>query len=75
MIINKMIISLIRFKLRLKKGDYFQFTNQLNKDTFYYFDSDKLMKLYGRGKNKMSGVPLNFLLGDECVIVKCFEPK
>lgn len=70
--INKLIIRLILFKLKLRSNDYFQFDNQINKDTFYYFEDGKLMKLYGKGRCKKSEVPLNFLLSEECKIVKCF---
>lgn len=68
--LNRIIIKLIMCKLGLRKGEYFQFANQHNKHSFYYFEDEKLMKHSGKNKPYKSQVPLNFLLSDECEIVK-----
>lgn len=71
--VKRIIIKLICIKLGLRKYKRFQFKNQLNKATYYYFTKDSLVKifsLYEDGKPVDSGVPLNYLLSDECKITK-----
>ena len=68
-----LIIFLVRKKLGLKKGEYFRFTNQSNPYNTYYFTDDAVMKHFGRWKapdDVKSSVSLNWLLDDECKIVK-----
>lgn len=66
---RRLIIFLVRKKLGLKKNELFQFKGQSSVINTYYFTSTKIMK------NKKlsvveSNVSLNWLLSDECEIVK-----
>lgn len=63
---NKLIVFLIRRKFKLKKYQYFRFTNQKS-SAIYYFTSDSLIKITESCAYK-SGVSLNWLLNDECEI-------
>ena len=68
-----LIIFLVRKKLGLKKGEHFRFVNQSSPDNTYYFTDDAVMKHFGRWKGSddvKSSVSLNWLLDDECKIVK-----
>ena len=70
---NRLIIFLVRKKLGLKKGERFRFSNQLNPYNTYYFTDNAVMKHFGRWKGSddvKSSVSLNWLLDDECEIVK-----
>ena len=69
---KRFIIFLVRKKLGLKKGEHFRFANQLNPYNTYYFTDDAVMKHLGRwkGEDAKSSVSLNWLLDDECKIVK-----
>ena len=70
---KRFIIFLVRKKLGLKKGEHFRFSNQLNPYNTYYFTDDAVMKHFGRWKGSddvKSSVSLNWLLDDECEIVK-----
>ena len=70
---KRLIIFLVRKKLGLKKGEHFRFSNQLNPYNTYYFTDDAVMKHFGRWKGSddvKSSVSLNWLLDDECKIVK-----
>lgn len=69
--IKKFIFWLVRKRLRLKLREPFQFVNQKT-NAIYYFTEDSIMKTW-RGIVEKSGVSLNWLLDDECEIVKCFE--
>lgn len=69
---NKIIIFLIRKKLGLKKHECFQFENQKSKDV-YFFGTDVLLKFTKncRGNEAVrSGVSLNWLLDNNCNIMK-----
>lgn len=68
---NILIINLVRKKLRLKRYELFRFVNQkkTNNDT-YYFDKKRLVKVTHVGMHIESGVSLNYLLSDECKIVR-----
>lgn len=68
--INKIIVRLIMYKLRLKNGECFRFSNQKNPNTFYSFEDDVLMKHLSETKHCLSDVSLNFLLSDKCKIKK-----
>ena len=75
---KRLIIFLVRKKLGLKKGEYFRFANQLNPYNTYYFTDDAVMKHFGRWKGSddvKSSVSLNWLLDDECEIVKVEDWK
>lgn len=70
-----LIIFLIRLKLGMKKGEFFQFANQKSKYDKYYFTKWALVKLeYSeRGcmyHTRFANVSLMFLLSDECEIKK-----
>ena len=68
-----LIIFLVRKKLGLKKGEHFRFVNQSNPYNTYYFTDDAVMKHFSRWKGSddvKSSVSLNWLLDDECEIVK-----
>ena len=68
-----LIIFLVRKKLGLKKGEHFRFVNQSSPYNTYYFTDDVVMKHFGRWKGSddvKSSVSLNWLLDDECKIVK-----
>ena len=66
---NKLILYLFRKKFGLKKNQHFRFANQASKTDSYYFTSSKSMK---QTKNIAieSNVKLNWLLDDNCEIVK-----
>ena len=72
---NEFIYNMIRRKLGLRKHQTFQFANQLNDNTFYYFTRNRLRKCkvidgcvaYERD----SGVSLNFLMSNNCRVKKC----
>ena len=65
---KKLIIFLVRKRLGLKKYERFQFVNQKS-DAVYYFTKTNIMKDW-RGCVDPSSVSLNWLLNDECEIVK-----
>ena len=75
---NKIIIMLVRKKLGLKKYEQFRFVGQLSPYHYYYFTDEKLIKVVVSGpkNNKIykqlrpSGVSLNYIISDECEIVK-----
>lgn len=68
---KRLIIFLVRKRLGLKKYEGFQFVGQKSKDDWYFFTSDKVMKIYGgASKPMLSSVSLNWLLNDECEIRK-----
>lgn len=74
MISKQHIITLIRKRLGLKRGEYFKFANQKSETNMYYFTRTNVMKVV-HGKKRVfeypSSVSLNHLLSDECEIVKC----
>ena len=68
-----LIIFLVRKKLGLKKGEHVRFVNQSSSYNTYYFTDDAVIKHFGRWKGSddvKSSVSLNWLLDDECEIVK-----
>ena len=70
---KRLIIFLVRKKLGLKKGEHFRFVNQSSPYNSYYFTDDAVMKHFGRWKytdDIKSSVSLNWLLDDECKIMK-----
>ena len=76
-----LIIFLIRQKLGLKRDECFRFTNQSSPENYYFFTRDALMKrTYCERKGKhwwrttKSRASLNWLLDDECEIIKIEKP-
>lgn len=68
---KKLVIFLIRKRLGLKKGEHFKFANQVSKNNTYYFTDDAVMKhIPGFVTDYKSSVSLNWLLNDECEIVR-----
>ena len=70
---RKLIILLIRLRHKLKENEPFRFSNQKSKCDFYYFTTDELKKVCFTGNNATTvkaNVSLNWLLNDECKIVK-----
>ena len=75
---KRLIIFLVRKKLGLKKGEHFRFVNQSSPYNTYYFTDDAVMKHFGRWKSSddvKSSVSLNWLLDDECEIIKVEDVK
>jgi hypothetical protein len=66
--VRRFVIFLIRKKLGLKKYENFKFVNQKS-DAVYYFTESAVMKRW-HGQTVLSGVSVNWLLDDECVIEK-----
>ena len=66
---KRLIIFLIRRRLGLKKNERFRFANQKSPD-IYWFTSTALVKDIGKAWVVKSGVKLNYLLSDECKVVK-----
>ena len=69
---KKLIIFLIRRRLGVKDQEHFRFIGQKS-DSYYYFDGLKLMKVTkyrGKPHTRPSNVNLNWVLDDECKIVK-----
>lgn len=69
---KRIIIFLIRRRLGIKKYENFRFKNQSSESDFYYFESERLMKVVKCKKSvaTLSNVSLNWLLNDECEIIK-----
>ena len=70
---RRVIIFLIRKKLGLNRNECFRFANQSSPKNFYYFDTDCLMKMNwfcGNYTPRESSCSLNWLLNDDCKIVK-----
>jgi hypothetical protein len=69
MLIKRLILFLVRWRLGLKKYEPFQFDNQKT-DAVYYFSDSGIMKAVP-GTITKSRVSLNWLLDDECGIISC----
>lgn len=69
--IERLIVFLIRYRLKLKKGQRFRFKNQKT-DNVYYFTADKLIKIPEDkrpiSRAEKSLVSLNWLVSDECEV-------
>jgi hypothetical protein len=64
---------LVRKKLRLIEYECFQFVSQKSAHNYYYFEEYQLTKVEfrkGACKHCPSSVGLNYLLSDDCKIVK-----
>jgi hypothetical protein len=68
---KRFVVYLIRKRLGLSKYEPFRFAEQKS-NAVYFFTEDALMKAW-RGVTTKSGVSLNWLLDDDCVIKKCQE--
>lgn len=67
-IIKMFILFLTRTMFGLNTFDVFQFENQKS-NAYYFFTEHSLMK-YWNGKIEKSHVSINWLLDDECNIIK-----
>lgn len=65
---RRLILFLVRKRLGLKKGQHFRFTNQRS-DAYYFITSKKVWKQDKDGLS-WSSVSLNWLLDDDCKIIK-----
>ena len=68
---KRLILFLVRRHLGLKKYQYFQFDNQKS-TALYYFANVGIVK-YWRGKHELSRVSINWIINNECRIVKMPE--
>lgn len=68
---KQLILFLVRRRLGLKKLEPFQFTNQKS-SAIYYFGYNGIYKWWHK-KLEKSHVSLNWLLSDNCHIVK-YDP-
>lgn len=62
---KKLILFLIRKRLKLRKYEPFQFTNQKSKTDYYWFTDTHLRK-WCDGEITNAHVSLNWLLDDRC---------
>ena len=75
---RKLIFAYIRRKFGLKIGEPFRFEGQTSPVHYYYFTDQSIIKVVvcksKKGKYykylQPSGVSLNYILSDECKIVK-----
>lgn len=77
---KRIIIFLIRKRLGLKKLERFKFRNQKSPNNYYYFTSEFLMKCSSHAEERywtigLSNVGLNWLLNDECKIIRLERGK
>ena len=63
---RKFVMFLIRKKLGLRKYEMFKFVGQKS-DAVYYFTESNVMKRW-RGQTTLSGVSVNWLLDNECIV-------
>jgi hypothetical protein len=77
MLLNKLILLLARIKLRVRKYEKFQFTNQRSERDYYFFNSSAFWKVEfdeeGKPSTELSHVSLNWLLDPDCKIRKIFN--
>lgn len=67
---KRLILFLIRMRLGVKKLEGFYFEGQKS-NNYYFFTDDALIKIWrDTGYTEKSHVSLNYILSDECVIVK-----
>ena len=65
------ILKLIMKQLGVKKGEHFQFADQREEFVEYYFTDDTMMRVDTEtGEIKESRTTLNYLLSDNCKIVR-----
>lgn len=65
---RRFVMFLIRKHLGLKKYEKFKFANQKS-NAVYYFTESNLMK-HWHGQTVLSGVSINWILDNDCVIEK-----
>ena len=70
--IARIIIKLVQHRLHVPDYVPFRFANQRTDDV-YWFDGKRLHKMLAHGENMMSGVSLNYIISDECKIVRGIE--
>lgn len=67
---KKLILFLIRKHLGVKKLEGFTFVGQKS-NNYYFFTDDALIKIWrNTGHTEKSHVAINYLLSDECKIIK-----
>ena len=65
------ILKLIMKQLGVKKGEHFQFADQREEFIEYYFTDEVMMRVDTKtGEVKESRTTLNYLLSDNCKIVR-----
>lgn len=65
------ILKLIMKQLGVKKGEHFQFADQREEFVEYYFTDEAMMRADTKtGEVKESRTTLNYLLNDNCKIVR-----
>ena len=71
--IKRLILFLVRRKLGLKKYEDFRFANQKHPYNYYFVDGDGIWKCepdINTVRYRLSNVSLNYLLSDQCEVVK-----
>lgn len=72
MLIKRLILFLVRWRLGLKNYETFRFAEQKSK-AVYAFTPNGLMKSW-HGRIEPSGVSLNWLIDENCQIKRCDYP-
>lgn len=74
---KRLILFLIRRRLGLRKWQPFRFTNQKSKRNVYMFAEKSILKIDNDsvrpGRIYLSHVSLNWIISDDCEIVKLKE--
>lgn len=65
---KKLIVFLIRKRLGLKLNEKFRFEGQKSKSVYYFTKTNVIKEEYGM--ITLSNVSLNWLLNDECKVIK-----
>ena len=71
-LMKKVILFLVRKRLGLRKYEWFRFINQKS-TAMYRFDNDGIAKYWG-GVEERSNVSLNWLLDEDCKIIRENDP-
>lgn len=75
-LIRRVVIFLVRKNLGLKAYEGFRFVNQKSESDWYLFTDDEVLKVSGNDTYIWpSHVSLNWLLNDNCEIVKIDTDK
>lgn len=65
------ILKLIMKQLGVKKGEHFQFADQREEFVEYYFTDEAMIRIDTEtGETKESRTTLNYLLSDNCKIIR-----
>jgi hypothetical protein len=67
---RKLILFLVRKKLRVEKCEYFKFSNQKSQTVYFFTDDGFWRRNLTSGEVRECKACLNFLLSDECEIVR-----